>query len=73
MAATRGQGLPEATCLLLPRVSFPAWEGLGKWLSQEVLASWLEDLHLIPGTHSVEHGGLTTCNPSAAEAGAQPI
>lgn len=54
-------------------MSFSGWEGLGRWLSREVLTSWLEDLHLIPGTHSVEHGGLTTCNPSAAEAGAQPV
>lgn len=73
MAATMGQGLPEATCLPLPRMSFPEWEGLGSWLSQEVLTSRLEDLHLIPGIHSVQHGSLTTCNPSTTEAGAQLV
>lgn len=47
MAATMGQGLPEATCLPLARVSFPGWEGLGRLLSQEVLTSRLEDLEPI--------------------------
>lgn len=61
MAATVKGSSPEATCLPQPRV------GKGFETVRNVLTNRLEDLHLILGTHIVEHGSLTICNPIARE------